>query len=227
MRAHLPDLEAVRALDDARVEKLAAYAELLRDFNRHLNLVSREASDAIETVHIPHCLSLLMKPFPPGSRLVDFGTGGGLPAVPLAIALPETTICAIDVVEKKILAVRSMARRLGLTNLETWVGDAASWSGTAAYAVSRAVAPLSTLWGWYRAISFGPPTPAEAWRPGLLCLKGGDLEGEIAALHRDSENRGGIALHVELMTLSETLQAPYFRHKVIVHVHEQANTRTR
>ena len=111
------------------------------------------------------------------------GSGGGLPAIPLAAAFPAVTVHAVDAVEKKIQAVRTMGRRLGLDNLHPWHGRAEAWPGGAVFSVSRATAPLVDLWTWHVRIRRAADRAGEGhWRPGLVCLKGGDLGDEIAAL---------------------------------------------
>lgn len=188
--------------------------ELLR-FNQRHNLISRETEADFEERHLVHSLALTRKPFPEGSTVVDWGTGGGLPAIPLAIAFPEVTVHAVDAVGKKVQAVRAVARRLGLENLHPWHGRAEAWPGTTVYSVSRATAPLVDLWRWHRracSTPSAPPAPA-AWRPGLICLKGGDLTEEIAALREE-----GGDLRVEVTPLEPLLGRSYFRDKKIVEV---------
>lgn len=166
--------------------QLETYEDLLRRYNETLNLISPDTIDAITERHIVHALSLRVRSFPAGARIVDWGSGGGLPAIPLAIAYPETEVIAADSVGKKMRAVRSMARRLGLDNLFAWAGRAENWPDTAHYSVSRATAPLVDLWQWHtHAVADLSSEPGDAdWPPGLITLKGGDLSDEIAALQR-------------------------------------------
>lgn len=200
-----------------------AYGRLLREMNRKMNLVSRESEGEIETLHIPHVLALALHPFPAGAVVVDWGTGGGLPAIPLAIAFPSVKIHAVDAVEKKVLAVRTMARRLGLTNLEAWSGDAAKWLGRASHSVSRATAPLVDLWRWHARVSTGTPVNAASWRAGLVCLKGGDLTRELAeleeALRSDADEVEFAGPNVEVIPIRDLFSNPYFGAKCIVHVY--------
>ena len=115
--------------------------------------------------------------------MVDWGAGGGLPAVPLAIAFPEATFYAVDAVGKKIQVVRTVARRLGLERLYAWHGRAEQWPGRAHFSVSRATAPLVDLWRWHARIAKPHPERDErSWPSGLICLKGGDLQEEMTTL---------------------------------------------
>jgi 16S rRNA (guanine527-N7)-methyltransferase len=165
-------------------EKLERYEEQLLRFNQRVNLISPETEKDFRTRHLLHCLTLTVRDFPDGCTIVDWGTGGGLPAIPLAICEPEVTVVGVDSVGKKSRAVRTIARRLGLDNCFTWNGRAEEWTGEAHYSVSRATAPLADLWRWHRRVA----TPSDdtssddAWRSGLLALKGGDLGDEIADL---------------------------------------------
>lgn len=186
------------------------FAALLRDFNRRINLISREDEAAVFEHHILHSLCLTYRAFPAGAVVADWGTGGGLPAVPLAVAMPHAQFVAVDAVEKKVLAVQSMARRLGLGNLEAWHGRAEEFDGVLDYSVSRATAPLSDLWLWHSRAARPTALAEEAglWKPGLVCLKGGDLTQEKAALPD--------AVRLEEMPLFPLLGEEYFTEKVIV-----------
>jgi 16S rRNA (guanine527-N7)-methyltransferase len=202
------------SLTDEQRASLREFERLVLDLNRKINLVSRETADEFEERHILHALALTARPFPDGATVVDWGTGGGLPAIPLAIAFPAVTFVAVDAVGKKVQAVTSMARRLGLANLHAWHGRAQAWPGSAEYSVSRATAPLRDLWDWHtRVATAGDPRSADAWPPGLVCLKGGDLAGERARLLERYP-----ALQLEVIDLQSLLDPPYFRDKVIVSV---------
>ena len=201
-------------LTDRQEKQLYAYEELLRKFNRRLNLVSPETVDEIWDLHIRHSLCVLRRSFPEGSAIVDWGTGGGLPAIPLAIARPDVTVYAVDSVGKKVRAVRTFARRLGLENLFGWNGRAEKWTGKAQYSVSRATAPLVDLWSWHERVYESPEEVSESdWSPGLICLKGGDLSGEIRDLHEHSP-----AATVAEEQIQPLLGDDHFRLKRIVSV---------
>ena len=171
-------------LSQSQREKLERYEEQLLRFNQRLNLISSESERQFRTQHLLHCLTLTVRDFPDGCTIVDWGTGGGLPAIPLAICEPEVTVVGVDSVGKKSRAVRTIARRLGLENCFTWNGRAEEWTGEAHYSVSRATAPLADLWRWHGrvAVSLDDTPSADEWPTGLLALKGGDLSDEIADL---------------------------------------------
>ena len=197
-------------------EKLEALEEHLLRFNQHVNLISPETEDAFRTQHLLHCLTLTVRDFPDGCTIVDWGTGGGLPAIPLAICYPQVTVVGVDSVGKKVRAVRTIARRLGLENCFTWNGRAEEWTGEAHYSVSRATAPLATLWQWHRrvAVDLEAPPREDEWQQGLLALKGGDLSDEIAVLRSADPDAG-----VERYNLENLLgRNSFFGEKEIVAV---------
>jgi 16S rRNA (guanine527-N7)-methyltransferase len=171
-------------ITDGQRQQLNAFEEMLCRFNDRVNLISPDSERHFQTQHLLHCLTLTLHDFPDGSTIVDWGTGGGLPAIPLAICFPEVTVVGVDSVGKKCRAVRTMARRLGLDNCYAWAGRAEDWDGEAHYSVSRATAPLATLWEWHQrvAIPLDQPPADDEWPQGLLTLKGGDLREEIEAL---------------------------------------------
>ena len=171
-------------LPTAQRDVLDAYVAQLERVNARVNLVARPASRTDLERHVRHCLALATRPFPDGATVVDWGTGGGLPAVPLAVAFPTVRVVAVDAVGKKTEAVKLFARRLGLDNLDVWNGRAEAYDGPRPHvSVSRATAPLATLWGWHtRARQPLGETTDGAWMPGLVCLKGGDLTAETADL---------------------------------------------
>jgi len=204
-----------KSLTAEQREQLDAFEEQLLRFNQRVNLVSPETEDAFRTRHLLHCLTLTARDFPAGCTVVDWGTGGGLPAIPLAICHPEVTVVGVDSVGKKSRAVRTIARRLGLDNCFTWNGRANEWPGEAHYSVSRATAPLADLWAWHRRVAVSPDeSNDDAWPPGLLALKGGDLSGEIADLCASNSN-----VEVERHPLDELLgRNDFFGEKEIVAV---------
>lgn len=176
--------DPLETLSTDQKEQLGAFRQQLLRFNQRVNLISPDTENAFRTRHLRHCLALTVRDFPAGSTVVDWGTGGGLPAIPLAICYPEVTVIGVDSVGKKSWAVRTIARRLGLDNCFTWNGRAEEWTGEAHYSVSRATAPLAELWTWHRRVAAAlDATNDDEWPTGLLALKGGDLTDEVSALH--------------------------------------------
>jgi 16S rRNA (guanine527-N7)-methyltransferase len=195
-------------------EQIAAFVDELARVNRTVNLVAPSTIPQAEERHVIHSLALAYRAFPDGATVVDFGAGGGLPTVPLAIRFPAVQFVAVDAVRKKTEAVRLFARRLDLANLTVWNGRAEEWDGTAHYAVSRATAPLADLWSWFARTRVSlPNVPADCWPPGLLTLKGGNLTDEIAMLRAAFPG-----LSVQQIELGALLGRPYFAEKALVQV---------
>lgn len=201
-------------MDTEKKQQLDHYATLLASYTRKLNLISPNTIPEIHERHLEHCLILSNRSFPAGCRVVDWGTGGGLPAIPLAILFPEVQFIGVDAVGKKLHAVRAMARDLKLTNLEAWHGRAEQWDGFTHYSVSRATAPLQKLWSWHaRCVVPWNSVRNTDWAPGLICLKGGDLTEEITAL-----TDGFPSLKVKKSPLEEMKRAIFFKEKYILHI---------
>jgi 16S rRNA (guanine527-N7)-methyltransferase len=199
-------------------QQFNAFEEMLCRFNDRVNLISPDSERHFRTQHLLHCLTLTVRSFPDGCTIVDWGTGGGLPAIPLAICYPVATVVGVDSVGKKARAVRTMARRLDLDNCYAWTGRATDWNGEAHYSVSRATAPLADLWQWHRrvAVDLSDPPAGDEWPPGLLALKGGDLRDEVATL-RDV----GPDVNVERRPLESLLgRNGFFGEKEIVAIRE-------
>ncbi|MCY3594971.1 MAG: 16S rRNA (guanine(527)-N(7))-methyltransferase RsmG [Bacteroidetes bacterium] len=151
-------------------EKLRSFANLLQNYNKRLNLLSRRTTTGGFIEHIQECLAFIEQPFTAGSSLADWGTGGGLPAIPMAVMLPDVKVYAIDAAQKKIHAVKAFQRELDLPNLYPWHGRAEEFPFEIQCSVSRATASLRTLWKWHTRVATSEGV--------LYCLKGGDLGAE-------------------------------------------------
>lgn len=226
-------------LSSAQIELLESFGRELRRMNQRINLVSSETETDFWKRHTAHCLALATRTFTPGSILVDWGTGGGLPAIPLAIVFPDCEIVGVDSVRKKVQSCEVITRRLGLTNCTFVHGRAEEVVLRTDYSVSRATAPLLTLWTWHTRVARRPksenttdgrspaaehnsdagssPAAADIWPRGLICLKGGDLSGEIADLREAVAGAGSDAgIDVQTFPLSSMFEDPWFDEKVIV-----------
>ena len=170
-----------------QVRLIEEYERLLVEKNRLLNLISRPSEAEVRVRHIEHSLTLALRAFPDGSSVVDWGTGGGLPGIPLAIRFSNVRFHLVDSILKKVRALESIVRALGLENVVVHRMRAEDWTTPVDYAVSRATDSLTALWRWTEPVlsseAAGRP---EHWSPGLIALKGGDLSVEIAKLDRQS-----------------------------------------
>ncbi len=181
------------SLDDQQASLLERYVGLLQEWNTKINLISRRDAENVWTAHILHALSILFSvQMPPRIRVLDLGSGGGLPGIPLAIARPDLTVVLLDSVAKKMRAVGDIISRLGLQNVSVVCARAEDavrrkdCAGMFDCVVARAVAPLTDLIRWAKPLARRPSPLQLGVRgtnvrqlPQLICLKGGDLEGEL------------------------------------------------
>ncbi|MBM3412794.1 MAG: 16S rRNA (guanine(527)-N(7))-methyltransferase RsmG [Bacteroidetes bacterium] len=155
---------------------------LYAEWNEKINVISRKDIEALYERHILHSLSIAaVGNFAKGSSIIDIGTGGGFPGLPLAIFFPEVSFHLVDSIGKKLKVVEAIAKTIGLTNLTTQHTRAEEINNRKFdFAVSRAVAPLKELWSWSKPLlQQKNRTAGNELAPGLLCLKGGDLATEI------------------------------------------------
>ena len=162
---------------ELQLQKFARLEELLREWNSKINVISRKDMDQIAVHHILHALGIAkVVQFPAGSSVMDVGTGGGLPGLPLAILFPEVKFHLVDSIGKKIQVVQSIADDLHLHNVIASHTRAEQVTEKYDFIVSRAVARLAEFHTWIQN-SFKKPTNS---LQGLYYLKGGDLTEEIA-----------------------------------------------
>jgi 16S rRNA (guanine527-N7)-methyltransferase len=173
LRTYFPDLTEIQY---AQFEQLAA---LYSDWNAKINVISRKDIDALYTNHVLHSLTIAkVQAFMPGSKILDVGTGGGFPGIPLAILFPETQFHLIDVIQKKIKVVQAVADALGLQNVKAEQLRAENVKGTYDFIVSRAVTNMPDFVAWVKTKI--AKTQQHERKNGILYLKGGDLTQELA-----------------------------------------------
>lgn len=167
---------------DVQQQQFSALDELYNDWNSKINVISRKDMESLYEKHVLHSLAIAAAfEFKAGSTIVDLGTGGGFPGIPLAIFYPEVQFHLIDSIGKKIKVVDAVAEGLGLKNVTTRhcrIEDVKDKKFD--FVVSRAVAPLKDLWKWGKPLLKKPSPNRDTQQPGLICLKGGDLGAEIA-----------------------------------------------
>jgi 16S rRNA (guanine527-N7)-methyltransferase len=198
----------------AQKDQLNALYSLYKEWNEKINVISRKDIDALYEKHILHSLSIAaIFQFNKGCRIVDLGTGGGFPGIPLAIFFPEVEFLLTDSIGKKLKVVEAVADGIGLTNVKvkhTRTEEIKDQKFD--FVVSRAVAPLRELWKWstpiLKAKGQGIPasTEEETIYGGLICLKGGDLTEEI-------KNSG---LHPYVWKIEEIFKEEFFKEKYVL-----------
>ena len=168
---------------DDQLARLESMERLYRDWNDKINVISRKDIDNLYTRHVLHSLSIAaFTPFTENSRVLDLGTGGGFPGIPLAIFYPEVDFLLIDGTRKKIMVVTEIAEALGLTNVEARQVRAEELRDQFDFVISRAVAPLDQLVLWSRPLI--TKKEKNAIPNGLIALKGGAVDKEIKSLPR-------------------------------------------
>ena len=166
-------------LNETQRNQMAQLEELYPEWNAKINVISRKDIDNLEINHLLHSLGIVkFVKFTPGTRVMDLGTGGGLPGIPLAVYYPEVTFHLVDRIGKKLKVAQDIAERIGLKNVTFQHGDVKEVKGKFDFVVSRAVMDLSELVPLVR--RFIDSEDRNAVPNGLICLKGGDLSGEVA-----------------------------------------------
>lgn len=189
-------------------EQFGKLGALYEEWNEKINVISRKDIDQLYEKHILHSLAIAaVCNFHNGAQVVDIGTGGGFPGIPLAIFFPEVEFLLVDSIGKKIKVVQEVAAATGLKNVTAVHSRVEAVNKTFDFAVSRAVAPLGDLWQWIKpALRKG--RMSDEFANGLLCLKGGDLKQEI----RDS----GLKPH--LFPVYDIFPEESFKEKYVVYV---------
>lgn len=164
---------------ETQIAQFKALGDLYEGWNEKINVISRKDIEQLYTKHVLHSLAIAaICPFLPGMRIVDIGTGGGFPGIPLAIMYPEVDFLLVDSIGKKIKVVQEVADAIGLKNVRAVHSRIENIpQKDFDFAVSRAVAPLKDLWEWAKPIIKKDKSTELA--NGLICLKGGDLNQEI------------------------------------------------
>jgi len=166
------------ALTPRQKEQFEQLAPLYTLWNEQINVISRKDIDQLYERHVLHSLAIYrFLPFQAGSRILDIGTGGGFPGIPLAIMQPDVEFVLADSIGKKIKVVNEVVSALGLTNVTGVHQRAEQVEGKFDFGVSRAVAPLPDLIRWCRPLI--AKKHRNALPNGLMALKGGDLRDEI------------------------------------------------
>ncbi|MEM1326848.1 MAG: 16S rRNA (guanine(527)-N(7))-methyltransferase RsmG [Bacteroidota bacterium] len=197
-------------LGQQQIAQFEALEELYKDWNSKINVISRKDIDNLYERHILHALSLgIVVQFDPGAHIVDLGTGGGIPGIPLAILFPEANFTLIDGTGKKIRVVQDIIEQIGLQNSRAQQVRAEEWKGRKFdFVVTRAVATLDKLLPWTHHLL--SKKQRHAYPNGLFALKGGKVYEEIKALPNNE--------YTEVFPLAEIFDLEYYEEKYLVYV---------
>jgi len=194
-------------LTETQIEKFTRLEELYKDWNSKVNVISRQDIDTLYERHVLHSLGIAkVMQFKSGTSVLDVGTGGGFPGIPLAIMFPDTQFHLVDSIGKKIRVVQEIAGALDLKNVKAEQIRAEKLEDTYEFVVSRAVTRITPFVGWVRKnIS---RNSFHSLRNGILYLKGGDLAEELAELN----------MKTRTYDLSDYFTEEFFETKKVVYV---------
>ena len=203
-----------------QLNQLVALEALYKDWNNKINVISRKDIESLYEKHVLHSLSIAAAfLFEEEMEIIDIGTGGGFPGIPLAIYFPKVKFHLVDSIAKKLKVVDSVAKALDLRNVTTrHIRVEEIKTRKFNFVVSRAVAPLNELWKWSKPLlkksheskieSQESPADSELPSPGLICLKGGDLTTEI--------QQSGVRPRV--LEVADLFEEEYFSSKYLLYI---------
>jgi 16S rRNA (guanine527-N7)-methyltransferase len=191
-------------------EQISQYTQLgplFKDWNDKINLVSRKDIENLYEKHVLHSLGIAkVINFKTGSKVIDVGTGGGFPGIPLAIFFPEVKFTLVDSIGKKIMVVKDIVEKLNLENVTAFHDRVENIPGKFDFVTARAVTEMSAFYGWVKN-KIGPKQ-INSLPNGILYLKGGDLKDEV----KPFRNRA------EIIPLSNYFKEEYFETKAVVYI---------
>lgn len=191
-------------LSKCQYEQFSALLPLYKEWNAKINVISRKDIDNLYLHHVLHSVAIAKAAqFVDGSNILDVGTGGGFPGIPLAIMFPSANFLLVDSIGKKIKVAEAVARAAGLNNVTVANQRAETIEGQFDFAVARAVTRLDNIWAWV--VPKIKPISRHQIPNGLLCLKGGDVGQEIPN-----------SVDVRRWELSQFFSESFFKEKALV-----------
>jgi 16S rRNA (guanine527-N7)-methyltransferase len=193
-------------LTDKQIQQFESLEALYQDWNAKINVISRKDIDELYIKHVLHSLAIAkIQPFEPGTYILDVGTGGGFPGIPLAILFPETRFYLIDIILKKINVVKAVAEALELKNVKAEQIRAENVKGDFDFILSRAVTNMPDFVSWVK--DKIKKQNKHELKNGILYLKGGDLTEELKDFPKATE-----------YNISEFFPNEFFETKKVVHL---------
>jgi 16S rRNA (guanine527-N7)-methyltransferase len=194
-----------------QVAQFQQLEELYKEWNEKINVISRKDINALYEKHVLHSLAIaVLCSFKKGAQVIDIGTGGGFPGIPLAIFFPDVQFLLADSIGKKIKVAQEVINATGIKNATAIQARVEEIKGREFdFAVSRAVAPLGDLWKWIKPM-IRTGQKSEELPNGLICLKGGDLTKEI--------DESGLQKRVQAWNVHDIFPEPAFEEKYAIYV---------
>jgi 16S rRNA (guanine527-N7)-methyltransferase len=193
-------------LSEEQVQQFSLLEPLYKDWNAQINVISRKDIDELYLKHVLHSLAIAkVVMFKDNTKVLDVGTGGGFPGIPLAILFPQCEFVLVDSIGKKIKVVNEIVDRLGLKNVRTYHQRAEEVKEQFDFVVTRAVTRIQKFIPWVKGKLY--PESFNELKNGILFLKGGDLEEEIAESNKK----------VEVFPLSNYFKEDFFETKVVLY----------
>ena len=200
-------------ITELQKQQFAALYDLYKTANEKVNVISRKDIDQLYERHIMHSLAIAkFVQFIPHTKVLDLGTGGGFPGIPLAIMFPEVNFTLCDSISKKIVVSESVAEALELPNTDFVVGRVENLKEQFEFVISRAVAPMDQLYRWTQ--SYIDETSRNSKINGYLLLKGGDLKEETKAIKRMNRK-----LFVDEYPLKDWFDEEFFETKKLIYIY--------
>ena len=193
-------------LNNNQLKKFESLFGIYSDWNSKINVISRKDLDNFYLRHVLHSMSIAkFHHFSSGTSIMDLGTGGGFPGIPLSILYPEVNFHLVDSISKKIKVVEDILKKLNLKNVEIYDDRAENIDITVNFVTCRAVAPMQTLVNWVGKKVSGVHKPDK--KNGLLCLKGGDIYAELKDFNE-----------LEVVDLNTYFEESFFESKKLVYL---------
>ncbi|WP_026955793.1 16S rRNA (guanine(527)-N(7))-methyltransferase RsmG [Algoriphagus vanfongensis] len=194
-------------LTDKQIEQLDRLQDLYADWNSKINVISRKDMDQFYIHHVLHSLGIArVMGFQPGTKILDIGTGGGFPGIPLAILFPDTHFHLVDSIGKKITVVKDVAKQLKLSNVEAQQARAESLVRKYDFVISRAVTRMINFYPWVKGKI--KKEDFNEYPNGILYLKGGEVDEEM-----EETGKSYVTYHLE-----DYFKEDFFETKKVVYM---------